>query len=375
MIVNDPVPLLNNSIEFGKNKILHRIFNFSKKDYWLVDVLFFTKELLIEVIPKHIRNDIRTGKITLAIANNLEGFTSIVDTIYLVAIELNLPEENIILFTGNKSILSTVNEVATRYNRKDIKCIWVRYSEYVVRIQSILAKFPEKYVSTVFSKKFLNFNRRWRPHRPTFVGLLLSRRLIDSGYISLSEFEGFNWDNIWDEILRLNNDSEIKNILQLNEEAIKSIPNLHIDKKVLDDTCISIESNVSKYYSETYFSIVSETYFYESPELENGIFLSEKTFKPMVYKHPFIIIGPPYLIKTLQELGYRTFSPFINESYDNETNHSKRLLMILDEVERLCKLEGDKLIEFIEGCEAICEHNRNHLFTGVRINELYQELN
>lgn len=374
MIVNSSILFLNNSIVPSTNKGLHKIFNFSKKDYWLIDVLFFTKELLIEVIPEHIRNDIRSGKVTLALVNNLEGFTSIVDTIYQVVVELDLPEENVTLFTGNKSILNTVTEVATRYNKKNIKCIWVRGAEYVVRIQTIILKLADRPHSTVFSKKFLNFNRRWRPHRPTFVGLLLSRNLLDSGYISLAEFEGFNWVNIWDDILRLNN-SEIKNILQTHERQIKSIPNLFIDKNVLDETCVGVANDVSKYYSETYFSLVSETYFYESPELENGIFLSEKTFKPMVYKHPFIIIGPPHLIATLNELGYKTFSPFIHEEYDSEINHSKRLLMILNEVERLCKLEGDELAEFVEGCRTICEHNRNHLLAGVRNNDLYQELN
>lgn len=377
MIVNRNILLLNNSIEPSpsSNKILRKIFNFSNKDYWLIDVLFFTKELLIDAIPEHVRNDIRSGKVILALANNLEGFTSIVDTIYQVAIELDLPEENITLFTGNKSILNTVTKVATTYNKKNIKCIWVRYSEYTVRIQTILAKLDSRKTSSVFSKKFLNFNRRWRPHRPAFVGLLFSKRLLDLGYVSLAEFEGFNWGNTWDDVLRLNNDSEVKNLLQAHETQIKSLPDLFIDRNILDDTCIQIENSISKYYSETYFSIVSETYFYDSPELENGIFLSEKTFKPMIYKHPFIIIGPPYLIATLKELGYKSFSPFIKEDYDSETNHSKRLLMILNEVERLCKLGGDELVKFIEGCKSICEYNQNHLMVELRNNDLYKELN
>lgn len=376
MLVNSVFPSIDQTIEYKTELLISKIYKFQKNNYWLVEVASLNKDLLIQVIPDDIRCKIRTGEIKLAISNTFEGFTSIIDGIYQVLTELELPEDNVILFTGNKEILSTVYEVASLYNKKHIKCIWVSFAEFSINVQSRLIPINNRVYQHTYSKKFLNFNRRWRPHRPTLVSLLLIRNLIDYGYVSLTEFEGFGWDNVWENMLYLNNKSNIRSLLEQHKTEIKSLPNLHIDKESLEGLSDRLDPNLQKFYDETYFSLVTETYFYNSDDLkETGISLSEKTFKPIVYNHPFILVGQPYSLKTLRELGYKTFHPLINEDYDCETDPCKRLLMVLDEVERLCNLNSYELSKFIEQSKSICEFNHRHLFSPLRKNKFTIELN
>ena len=67
----------------------------------------------------------------------------------------------------------------------------------------------------------------------------------------------------------------------------------------------------SENYKSTYFSIVTETLFYEF-----GNYLSEKTWKPIAHLHPFIFVGRPGMLKFLHSLGFKTFSEYWDESYD-----------------------------------------------------------
>jgi hypothetical protein len=63
----------------------------------------------------------------------------------------------------------------------------------------------------------------------------------------------------------------------------------------------------------------------------------------------------------LKGLGYKTYSPVIDESYDSIEDNYLRMIAILKEVNRLCKLEGEALEDFLKYCRVIAEHNHNVL--------------
>jgi hypothetical protein len=56
--------------------------------------------------------------------------------------------------------------------------------------------------------------------------------------------------------------------------------------------------------------------------------LSEKIFKPISNLQPFLVIGDYLTLAELKKLGFKTFSPFIDESYDNERDSYKRMELI-----------------------------------------------
>jgi uncharacterized HAD superfamily protein len=61
----------------------------------------------------------------------------------------------------------------------------------------------------------------------------------------------------------------------------------------------------------------------------------------------------------LKELGFKTFHPYINESYDNEKDIYKRINMIHNEVEKLCNMSKEELHKWYWNMEDILLYNQD----------------
>lgn len=93
------------------------------------------------------------------------------------------------------------------------------------------------------------------------------------------------------------------------------------------------------WYDDTYFSLVAET----TTDLSNGRHVTEKSFKPISYYHPFIIWGQPGTLEFLKNLGFETFPTIFDESYDQIEDHILRLDKIIDNVKNFKRQEYDSL--------------------------------
>ena len=99
----------------------------------------------------------------------------------------------------------------------------------------------------------------------------------------------------------------------------------------------------------------SQTYYQNTPT-DVG-FLTEKTFKPIMYGHPFILTTHPGALDRLRQLGFETFPDWFDESYDMESNDGRRIELICDEISKACQKDLD-----INLIKDKLEHNRNHFF-------------
>lgn len=86
-------------------------------------------------------------------------------------------------------------------------------------------------------------------------------------------------------------------------------------------------------------------------------FPTEKTYKAIACGRPFIIASTPEFLKEFRQLGYRTFHPYIDETYDTIVNNEDRMNAIVDEIERIAKLPTDEFNQLIIECEKIAQHN------------------
>ena len=124
------------------------------------------------------------------------------------------------------------------------------------------------------------------------------------------------------------------------------------------------------YYKDSYFSIVTEVEVYgwdiinaiDVKYIQGPILISEKTFHRMAVLHPFILVGHPYSLKKLKELGFKTFSPRIDESYDEIEDESIRMYRVLNEIDKLCSKSLDELHEMYIEMWPILEHNYKRLY-------------
>ena len=90
-------------------------------------------------------------------------------------------------------------------------------------------------------------------------------------------------------------------------------------------------------------------------------FLSEKAFKGIAYKHPFILLSTPGTLNCLTKIGYQTFDGIIDETYDTIENDGDRFKAILLETERLCNMNNNDLSDWLNKAKEICDYNYNVL--------------
>jgi alpha/beta superfamily hydrolase len=79
--------------------------------------------------------------------------------------------------------------------------------------------------------------------------------------------------------------------------------------------------------------------------------------------HPFVLMSKPNSLKELHKMGYKTFSPFINESYDSIENDNDRFAAIWLEISCLNNKSAEEWIEWQQNVKEIVEYNHNHFFT------------
>jgi hypothetical protein len=102
--------------------------------------------------------------------------------------------------------------------------------------------------------------------------------------------------------------------------------------------------------------------------------LTEKTFKAIALEMPFILVAPAYSLKYLREYGFRTFAPYIDESYDSITDDIKRIervTHILLEIQARSAAAKNALWQQLL---PIVEYNRNHFYRGGFRDRLETEL-
>jgi hypothetical protein len=101
--------------------------------------------------------------------------------------------------------------------------------------------------------------------------------------------------------------------------------------------------------------IVCETYY-----TGQTFFVTEKTWRPIMMKTPFLIQGPINFIKNLQRLGFKTFDRWWNEGYSEDPAEwqSTEIKKVIDwlATKNIAELET-----IYQEMQPTLEHNYNRL--------------
>lgn len=125
------------------------------------------------------------------------------------------------------------------------------------------------------------------------------------------------------------------------------------------------DTSISGYLANSYLNLVVESHAECLPHRADYSNITEKTYKAMLYKKPFIIFSQPNTLRFLRKCGYRTFSGILNESYDEITDTHERLSAIIKEIERLNNLPFEEFQMLMSKCNHIIEHNYNLLMQNM----------
>ena len=183
---------------------LEKIINFFDPNvvYYYVNVLkFLTTNSLY--LSDGILDDIRKCNSKIILDLSYEGWEETPQIVYEKIIEpYNLPIENVILLSGCTNIKEKVKEYCCLNFKNTIEAYYYGIFEKFIAGEAKKLKTSEE---KSYHKKFLCFNRRWRPHRPALIGLLSIKNLLDYGYISLCDADdNYNWDKVFNEIGEIN---------------------------------------------------------------------------------------------------------------------------------------------------------------------------
>ncbi len=190
--------------------------------------------------------------------------------------------------------------------------------------------------------KFICFNGTLNTHRVYILNEIINRNL-DKGSI----FSVVNKNN-----------NTLKEVTEFFKEFVPDFDKKIIDnfyyklpvifdrngKEIIKDAGHSqinpmlVDTEYLNFLKNSYFSFITESCMTDS----NYFKITEKTWKVIGFQ-PFIVAGDKGILKYLQDRGFKTFPELFDESYDEISDNLERANFILDEVERVCNMEIEKL--------------------------------
>jgi hypothetical protein len=90
-------------------------------------------------------------------------------------------------------------------------------------------------------------------------------------------------------------------------------------------------------------------------------YFSEKTWRAMFTGRPFMMVNAQHSLKKLQELGFKTFSDWWDESYDEKALAADRIEYMVATLKSLTRLSKKELQELNQDMLPVIQHNQNHL--------------
>ena len=324
---------------------------------------------LLSGVSKSVIEKTQKGQCKIILFSSNEGYDPfqyrIFDKIYQDLDDYRIPFEQFVFVSGNL-IIDTLHDVWKKISggkNHGIKCIPFN-NELFDFYETMQPNVVFNKDSKNRDKKFLLLNRMPRIHRIGFISLLHSKKLLDNTLTSFPSEElspapfskKVHISQYFKRMLNFDNQTKSDCLKAWQDLENNHFP-LVVDVDEWDTNHYG--TSVEWLYDRTFFSIVVESIYDDL-----SVFLDEKIWKPIYNYHPFVMVGCPNSLKKLRELGFKTFHPFIDESYDSEHNHGKRMLMVSNEIERLCKLDIQQLKKWFDNLIPILEHNKNKLLNN-----------
>ena len=394
--INKPPKSFDNRLAFLRNKgksissyeYLRKPKEY-KNDFILYEVCVYSScsnalgnndDFLLDKIPHKIIEAIkRNTNLFLLINYTSEPITTedALNNIYEWIRRNKLPFLQIILTSANYNVFDWYSNLRMKYKMTDafsvIPHLWSLplfandLQNGGFNNQQLNKEYVIKNKHDEYELKKYNFNCLMRNLRPARLKLLLDFKkldLLDTNQISYN-IEDENGLNVTDYDYRCFLEQVVPNKIDEYWNILKKLK-VSKPKQVIDYDDLSkvkgigMETDIP--YKDSMFTVVSESFFFKPDHMG---YISEKVFKPIIHKHPFIVFGSKGTLAYLQDWGFRTLAEtgFVDESYDSEPDHIKRYQMVMEQILFLCNLDEEKKFEFMFNAKKVVNHNFMHLKT------------
>ena len=335
-------------------------------------------EWVIETFSDEMIEAINSGQCNLIVDDSFEGVRWSNEDVYefkLLLSQYNIDITKVIVLTASWSYI---------YNDFPFRMIYYPYAEHHRHINSEDILPPRK----PDAKKFLCLNAHHRQNRFELVYQVFKRGMennfnisylasMDDGEDVIEFWRGLadntddpypfgEWDEDRQRFLKLTpifydytkdeidheGNTNLKDDSVENNRAALSGTGYHLKSKKVGN----VMSNPVFHRENSWIYVITETMFDDCIGKDNSHRdVSEKTWKPIGLKMPFILLHQPFALRRLRDIGYRTFHTIWDENYDEITNVADRFNSIMDLIESINNRED--FLDIMHKCEEIVEHN------------------
>jgi hypothetical protein len=349
--------------------ILHLVNTIGAPAWWsgLIQTEYEKTDIVhnvVEMLPEKLKEQIRNRTAMVYYDQSWEGFPMIDNVNYFEKFYENfskfqLPSSQFTLATSNLLESTLHDEWCTQNSITDKMTIIsanffaglsAQNTFFGKGIHDVTFDDHIEYKSLNSVTLFNCMNRVTRDHRICFIAMLNYYNLLDSNKISHNSFPPHHVNEIKIQNFRHHPSYESNNVLDVTSKL----------PLILDSTEFGVnkaQNFFKEIYLESWITVVTETL----ATTPNTMFFSEKIYKPMRARHPFILLGIRGSLRELKRQGFKTFDAWWDESYDDIEN-------ITDRMEAICKLllsleikTKDEWITIYKDMYTVFEHNYNHL--------------
>lgn len=277
-----------------------------------------------------------------------------------------VPEENITWLVPMDSHLTQIQFLKDKGYK--IKAKFIQY-DYFLELAKPFAK-KHKITSRQFKNHFSCLCRGTpRNHRFGIVYDLWRQGLLDKGNVSCEDYQELNEskNSSWidDTVTTSSFMNGFKNWSTNKNKFIENLP-LNYDNTYNQHWTLDYDE--SYIFNDSFLWISSET-----KKTHEGVYITEKTWKAIAYGSPFCINGDNGSLRYLKSMGFKTFSEYWDESYD-EDNDIEKIKKITNIVKNICDKSLDELHHLYASMLPILKHNQQLLINNTQHNNLIKDL-
>jgi hypothetical protein len=200
-----------------------------------------------------------------------------------------------------------------------------------------------------------------RSYRCYFVSLLAEKSLLANGQVSFGlPTEQASWQ---EEITNSNTKLSPTAVAHMHTYLTKETLVI-VNEHVLG----SSSADIPRCANDSFWHIVTETVFYY-----DKLHLTEKIFKPIVMKQPFMLVAAAGNLAYLKSYGFKTFGDYIDESYDKITDPVERLSAIIRTMKSISSLSVEQKENLSVCLQPIVDFNKNWFFSKEFFNNIVSE--
>ena len=338
------------------------------------------KKSVFELLNPIYLKDLQEGNAMLLIDQSVEGYSNtwLWDWFHHKCYDYKINPQSVIYVTGDQSCSDTYQEWCT-VNRpsNNLKVVpSISLSQYIHKHYlrygyNLNFETLHQYKTENKDKIYLYdcINNKPRPQRVINFLHLFNSGLLEDGNVSMPGY------NSWRHWIKLNSYLLGKYKLPANVAdrvgILRNQPSVakHNHDKPVTHFYDLVERILVDMYQNSWVSVVTESSYTKE---EAAVFISEKTFKPIAAMQPFIIVGSQGTLKYLRKLGYKTFHPFIDESYDDAPDED-RFEAVMETLKKIKAIENKPA--WYENMRHIVEHNHNlFMSTGKVRSQEHQDI-